>query len=70
VMMGDPATAGRFSERLFSEGIFAQPVVYPTVAMDKARLRTIVTAAHADEHLDRALEAFALVGRELRVISG
>ena len=70
VMMGDPATAGRFSERLMSEGVFAQPVVYPTVAMDKARLRTIVTAAHGDEQLDRALEAFASVGRELGVISG
>ncbi len=70
VMMGDPATAGQFSERLLAEGVFAQPVVYPTVAMDKARLRTIVTAAHADDQLDRALEAFAVVGRELRVISG
>jgi glycine C-acetyltransferase len=70
VMMGDPATAGQFSERLLAEGVFAQPVVYPTVAMDKARLRTIVTAAHADDQLDRALEAFAIVGRELRVISG
>jgi glycine C-acetyltransferase len=70
VMMGDPATAGRFSERLLEEGVFAQPVVYPTVAMDKARLRTIVTAAHADEQLDRALEAFSTVGRQLGVISG
>ena len=70
VMMGDPATAGRFSERLMDEGVFVQPVVYPTVAMDKARLRTIVTAAHADEQLDRALEAFDTVGRELGVISG
>src|SRR6187549_736864 len=58
VIVGDPGVAGRFSERLFAEGVFAQPVVYPTVAMDQARLRTIVTAAHADEDLDRALEAF------------
>jgi len=70
VIVGDPAIAGRFSERLFAEGVFAQPVVYPTVAMDQARLRTIVTAAHADQDLDRALEAFAAVGRELGVISG
>jgi glycine C-acetyltransferase len=70
VMMGDPDIAGRFSQRLIAEGVFAQPVVYPTVAIDKSRLRTIVTAAHADEQLDRALEAFATVGRELRVISG
>ncbi len=70
VIVGDPGIAGRFSERLFAEGVFAQPVVYPTVAMDQARLRTIVTAAHADADLDRALEAFATVGRELGVTSG
>jgi glycine C-acetyltransferase len=70
VMMGDPDTAGRFSQRLFEEGVFAQPVVFPTVAIDKARIRTIVTAAHADAQLDRALEAFASVGRELGLIAG
>jgi glycine C-acetyltransferase len=70
VMMGDPDTAGRFSDRLIEEGVFAQPVVFPTVAMDKSRLRTIVTAAHADEQLDIALAAFDRVGRELGLISG
>jgi glycine C-acetyltransferase len=70
VMMGDPDTAGRFSQRLFEEGVFAQPVVFPTVAIDKARIRTIVTAAHGDGQLDRALEAFAAVGRELGLIAG
>jgi glycine C-acetyltransferase len=70
VMMGDPDTAGRFSQRLIDEGVFAQPVVYPTVALDKARIRTIVTAAHGDDQLDRALEAFATVGRELGLIAG
>jgi glycine C-acetyltransferase len=70
VMMGDSDVAGRFSGRLFEEGIFAQPVVYPTVALDKARIRTIVTAAHTDEMLDTALGAFDRVGRELALISG
>jgi glycine C-acetyltransferase len=70
VMVGDSETASRFSDRLFASGIFAQPVVYPTVAIDKARIRTIVTAAHSDEHLDRCLEAFATVGRELGLIGG
>ena len=70
VMMGDPETAMRFSDQLMGEGVFAQPVVYPTVALDLARIRTIVTAAHTDEQLDRALEAFSTVGRELSVISG
>ena len=70
VMMGDPETAMRFSDRLLGEGVFAQPVVFPTVALDLARIRTIVTAAHDEPQLDRALEAFATVGRELGVIAG
>ena len=69
VMMGDSATAGRFSGRLFEEGVFAQAVVYPTVALDKARIRTIVTAEHSTEQLDRCLEAFGKVGRELDLVS-
>src|SRR6188474_1067273 len=70
VMMGDPDTAGRFSDRLIEEGVFAQPVVFPTVAIDKSRLRTIVTAAHAEEQLDLALAAFDRVGHELGLIAG
>jgi len=70
VMMGDPETAMRFSDRLMGEGVFAQPVVFPTVAMDRSRIRTIVTAAHADPQLDRALEAFDTVGHELGLIGG
>src|SRR6476661_4022612 len=68
IIVGDPDTAGRFSQRLIEEGVFAQPVVFPTVALDQARIRTIVTAAHADEQLDRALGAFDVVGRELGLI--
>jgi glycine C-acetyltransferase len=70
VMMGDPETAMRFSDRLMGEGVFAQPVVFPTVALDQSRIRTIVTAAHAREQLDGALAAFSTVGRELGVIAG
>jgi glycine C-acetyltransferase len=70
IIVGDSESAIRFSGRLFEEGIFATSVVFPTVALDQARLRTIVTAALTDEHLDRALEAFATVGRELGLISG
>jgi glycine C-acetyltransferase len=70
VMTGDPETAMRFSDRLMEEGVFAQPVVFPTVALDQSRIRTIVTAAHAREQLDRALAAFSAVGRELGVIAG
>ncbi len=70
VMMGDSAMAAAFSDRLFAEGVFAQPIVYPTVALDKARIRTIVTAAHTDQQLDRALAAFDRVGHELGMLAG
>src|SRR5438034_2513141 len=70
VMMGESAVASRFSERLFEESVFAQPVVYPTVALDGARIRTIVTAAHSEEMLDTALGAFDRVGHELGLVAG
>jgi len=70
VILGDSETTIRFSARLFEEGVFGTSVVFPTVALDRARIRTIVTAAHTDEHLDRAVEAFDTVGRELGVTSG
>jgi glycine C-acetyltransferase len=70
VILGESALAIRFSERLFEAGVFGTSVVYPTVAIDRARIRTIVTAAHTDEHLDRALAAFDRVGRELGIIAG
>ena len=70
VIVGDSEAAIRFSSELFEAGVFATSVVFPTVSLDQARLRTIVTAALTDEHLDRALEAFANVGRRLGLISG
>ena len=70
IVVGGSEAAIRFSDRLFEAGVFAPSVVYPTVALDGARLRTIVTAAHTDEHLDRALETFSRIGRELGIISG
>jgi glycine C-acetyltransferase len=70
VMLGDSETTIRFSNRLFEEGVFGTSVVFPTVALDRARIRTIVTAAHTDQMLDQALEAFDRVGRELGVTGG
>ena len=68
VILGDAETTIRFSGRLFEEGVFGTSVVFPTVALDRARIRTIVTAAHTDDMLDQALAAFDRVGRELGVI--
>ncbi|MCU0483849.1 MAG: glycine C-acetyltransferase [Chloroflexi bacterium] len=70
VMVGDAAAAIRFADRLFEDGVFATSVVYPTVPLGTARLRTIVTAAHSDAELDACLAAFDRVGRELGLIAG
>jgi glycine C-acetyltransferase len=68
VIAGDSAKANTLSDRLFEEGVFAQAIGYPTVARDKARVRTIVTATHTRADLQYALDAFAKVGREIGLI--
>jgi len=68
VIAGDGALAMKLSDRLFEEGVFAQGIAFPTVARDKARVRTIVTATHTREDLQFALDVFARVGRELGII--
>ena len=70
VMLGDSETTIRFSNRLFEEGVFGTSVIFPTVALDRARIRTIVTAAHTNDLLDQALAAFDRVGHEMGVIAG
>ena len=68
VIVGDAGRAMTLSDRLFERGVFAQGIGFPTVAVDKARVRTIVTATHTREELQFALDAFAQVGRELGLI--
>ncbi len=68
VIAGDGALAMKLSDRLFQEGVFAQGIAFPTVARDKARVRTIVTATHTRDDLQFALDVFAKVGRELGLI--
>jgi glycine C-acetyltransferase len=68
VIAGEGARAMKLSDRLFEEGVFAQGIAFPTVARDKARVRTIVTAAHTREELQFALDKFAKVGKELGLI--
>jgi glycine C-acetyltransferase len=68
VIVGEAPTAMTFSDRLFTEGVFAQGIGYPTVARDRARVRTIVTAAHTQEDLQHALDVFRKVGRDMALI--
>jgi glycine C-acetyltransferase len=68
VIVGEAATAAKMSDTLFERGVFAQSIGFPTVARDKARLRTIVAATHSKEDLQFALDTLGSVGRELGVI--
>ncbi|HEY3267560.1 MAG TPA: aminotransferase class I/II-fold pyridoxal phosphate-dependent enzyme, partial [Armatimonadota bacterium] len=68
VMVGETEDAIRFSDRLFAGGVFAQQIGFPTVPRGRARVRTIVTATHTQDHLQRALDVFAAAGREQGLI--
>jgi len=68
VIVGDGVLAMKLSDGLFAQGVFAQGLAFPTVARDKARVRTIVTATHTRDELQFALDAFARVGRDLGII--
>jgi len=68
VIIGEGARAMQFSDQLFAAGVFAQGIAFPTVARDKGRVRTIVTAAHTRADLEEALNIFASVGRATELI--
>lgn len=68
VIAGTSDKAQQMSRRLFELGIFGRAIVFPTVAKDKARVRIMINANHTQTHLDRAIEAFATVGKELALI--
>lgn len=68
VIVGESGVAKKLSARLFEEGVFALPIVYPMVAMNRARIRTIMNAALTTEDLDFAVKAFEKTGKELEII--
>jgi len=68
VIIGDPTRTSRFSDELLEEGVCATGIVYPTVAMDKGRIRMIVTASHTTEDLDFALDRLTKVGRRFGLV--
>ncbi len=68
VMVGEASKAHRFSAELFKQGVFATGIGFPTVARDKARVRTIVNAEHTREQLDRALDVFKTVGSRMEIV--
>jgi glycine C-acetyltransferase len=67
-MLGDAKLAVTMAERLLEEGIYVVGFSYPVVPQGQARIRIQVSAALTREDLDFAMDRFARVGRELRVI--
>jgi glycine C-acetyltransferase len=68
VMLYDAKLAQEFANKLLDEGVYAIGFFYPVVPKDLARIRVQLSAAHTTAHLDKAIAAFAKVGKELAVI--
>jgi len=67
VMLGDAALATRFADAMLEQGVYVIGFSYPVVPKGKARIRTQISAAHSREDLEKAIDAFATVKRELRI---
>ncbi len=57
-----------FSRKLLEKGVFVSGIVFPTVPVGTGRVRCMVTAGHTKAQLDRAVDIFAQVGREMKII--
>jgi glycine C-acetyltransferase len=68
VMVGQAKDAFEFSRRLFDQGLLVTGIGFPTVPEGKARLRTIVTATHTTEQLDRARDILTSVARSMKIL--
>ncbi len=67
-MLGDAKVAAEFSERMMKEGIYVVGFSFPVVPKGQARIRTQMSAAHSREQLDKAIDAFIKVGKEMNLI--
>jgi glycine C-acetyltransferase len=67
VMLGDAALASRFADAMLEKGVYVIGFSYPVVPQDKARIRTQISAAHSRADLEKALDAFGAVKRELQL---
>jgi glycine C-acetyltransferase len=68
IMLYDAVVAQDFAARLLEEGIYVIGFFFPVVPKGKARIRVQLSAAHEQQHLDRAIAAFVKVGKELKVL--
>lgn len=68
IMLYDAKLAAEFAEKLLGHGIYVISFSFPVVPKEKARIRVQISSAHSIEQLNKALQAFEMVGRELKVI--
>lgn len=68
VIIGDEAKTVAFSKRMLELGVFVSPIIFPTVQKGTGRVRCMVTAAHTEEQLSRAVKVFETVGKEMALI--
>jgi len=68
IMLGDAALATKMADRLLQEGVYVVGFSYPVVPKGQARIRVQMSAAHTKPQLERAVDAFAKVGKELGII--
>lgn len=68
VMLYDAKTAQQMAEKLLEKGIYVTGFFYPVVPKGKARIRVQLSAAHTQEHLEKAIKAFTEVGKEMNII--
>ena len=65
VMIFDEALTVKYSKRLYELGVYISPIIFPTVPKGKARLRVMVSAAHTQSQLQKAVDMFIQVRKEL-----
>ncbi len=68
VMLYDAKLSQDMADKLLENGVYVTGFFYPVVPQGKARIRVQLSAAHTKDHLDKAIEAFIKVGKELKVI--
>jgi len=68
VIIGDEAKSLEFSKKLFENGVFVSPIIFPTVAKGTGRVRCMISAAHSEKNLEKAAKVFKKVGKEMNLI--
>ena len=68
IMLYEATLAQEFADRLLKKGIYVIGFFFPVVAKGQARIRVQISAAHTQDHLDKAIKAFTEVGKDLGVI--